>query len=83
MGDRREEPLVFLHTFSLGFVMVEAIRGARRHYQTYVYVVFLKATPGLAGTRTVAVIRRELLDKVDEEEGVHELERGCEGGLRD
>jgi hypothetical protein len=51
--------------------------------KTHVYVVLLKAELGLAGTRTAAVIRRDFLDKVDEEQGVHELERGCEGGLRD
>lgn len=51
--------------------------------ETHIYVVFLKGALGLTGTRTVAVIRRELLDEVDEEKGVHEVERGCEGGLRE
>lgn len=38
---------------------------------THVYPVFVKTAPGLAGRVAVARIGGELLDEVDQEEGVH------------
>lgn len=45
---------------------------------THVYPVFVKTAPGLAGAGTVAGVGGELLDEVDQEEGVH----GVKGGVK-
>ena len=56
-------------------LQLEYRRPHRARVETHVYVVCFEVALGLPGTRTAAIIR-DLLDQVDEEEGVHGVTEG-------